>query len=263
MKIAPDGTAYDVTGPGHAPVLVFIHGMGLCSAVWDEMLPEFQGYRIIRYDLYGHGQSAPAPKDMSLTTLAKQAVGLLDHLEITAATFIGFSIGGMINRRIAMDFPERVQQLVILNSPHDRGPAEQVAVEARAKQTQRDGPGATVDAAVARWFTPECLASGHDAPKRAREWVIATDHQSYAQTAWVLANGVVELTHHDPPITHPTLVITSENDERSTPAMSRAIAAEIDGAELHIIPDLKHMGLVEDPAAFARPIRAFLSDPIA
>ncbi|MEM9736569.1 MAG: alpha/beta hydrolase, partial [Pseudomonadota bacterium] len=58
---------------------------------------------------------------------------------------------------------------------------------------------------------------------------------------------------------HPTLVMTAEHDTGSTPAMARAIAAEIEGAETVIIPGLQHMGLVERPDLFALPVVEFFS----
>ena len=74
----------------------------------------------------------------------------------------------------------------------------------------------------------------------------------------MLANGVVELIRPDPPIMLPTLVMTVQHDSGSTPAMARAIASEIPGATAVVLPDLQHMGLVEDVDAFADPIIEFL-----
>ena len=63
---------------------------------------------------------------------ARQLCGLLDHLQIDKAAIVGFSIGGMINRRFALDYADRLSALAILNSPHDRGDEAQALVEARA-----------------------------------------------------------------------------------------------------------------------------------
>jgi pimeloyl-ACP methyl ester carboxylesterase len=93
-----------------------------------------------------------------------------------------------------------------------------------------------------------------------RQWVLANDHQSYAQCRLVLATGVIELIRPETPIDKPTLIITCENDSGSTPAMSHAIAAEIDGAETIVVPNLKHMGLVEKPELFTGPLIRFLDE---
>ena len=255
---ASDGTAYDLTGPAEAPVLALIHGLGLCRHVWDGMLPDFANYRVLNYDLYGHGNSAPPPETASLTVYSDQLADLMDELGIARAHVIGFSIGGMINRRFALDHPGKLSSLVILNSPHDRGEDAQAMVEARAKTVRDQGAMATMDDALKRWFTPDFLASDTAAPALVREWRARVDPESYAQAAWVLANGVRELIRPDPPVTAPSLVITCENDSGSTPAMSHAIAAEISDAETRIIPHLQHLGLMEDASAFTAPILQFL-----
>lgn len=237
--------------------MVFIHGLGLCRDVFADMLPAFLPYRVLTYDLYGHGASEPPPLKASLTVYADQLAGLMDHLGISRAHIVGFSIGGMINRRFTLDHPSKAASLIILNSPHDRGSEAQILVEARAKYVRDQGAFSTFDAALKRWFTPEYLASGKGAAK-VRAWREAVDAESYAQAAWVLANGVVELTGRDGEINIPTLVITCENDSGSTPAMSSDIAAEIAGAQTIIIPKIQHLGLMEEPDVYTKPIRDFL-----
>ena len=130
---APDGTAFEVSGPEGAPWVILIHGLGLSRALWDAHLPAFSRYRVVRYDLLGHGQSAPVTGKCSLADYSAQIAGLMDHLGIVRAHLVGFSIGGMINRRFALDHPDRLASLVILNSPHNRGAQAQEAVEERAK----------------------------------------------------------------------------------------------------------------------------------
>ena len=104
--VTADGTAFDICGPDDAPVMVLIHGLGLCRRLWDaHLVPLAARYRLVRYDLYGHGGSAPPPQAASLTVYADQLKKLLDHLQVTDAVIVGFSIGGMINRRFAMDYP--------------------------------------------------------------------------------------------------------------------------------------------------------------
>ena len=256
--IAPDGTAYDLHGPADAPVIALIHGLGLCREIWDQHLPALrQRYRVINYDLYGHGDSAPPTQRATLSVYAEQLRQLLDHLQIDTAAVVGFSIGGMINRRFAMDHPSRVSALVILNSPHNRGEAAQALVEQRAASVREQGIMSTLDEACKRWFTPACLASTSCADT-VRQWRERVDPESYAQAAWVLANGVRELIAPQPPINSPTLVITCENDSGSTPQMSHDIAAEIDGAQTIIVPGLQHLGLMEAPDAFTRPVLKFL-----
>ena len=254
---APDGTAFDVAGDG--PPVVLIHGLGLCMELWDASLPMWaEAHRAIRYDLYGHGESAPVPRTADLHLYAQQIVGLLDHLDVEQAHIVGFSIGGMINRRLAFDFPDRVASLAILNSPHDRGEAAQQMVEERAATVRNQGALSTMDDALKRWFTPGHLDAHPEHEEAVRRWRVTAEPESYAQAVWVLANGVRELCRPADPITCPSLVLTSEFDTGSTPAMTHSIAAEIPGSETVIVSGMQHLGLMQDPAAFVDPVLAFL-----
>ena len=260
MNHSKAGTAYDLTGPPGAPVLVMVHGLGLTRSTWDDFVPVLaKEYRVLTYDLCGHGQSAAPLANPSLTVLSEQLVHLMDELAIPHATIIGFSLGGMINRRFALDHPSRVAQLVILNSPHERSPAAQRLVEERAAQTGAGGPAANIDTTLERWFTPQFLTGSPETVACVRATVLANDPENYAGHRQVLASGVTELIRPDPPLSTPTLVMTCEHDSGSTPAMSHAIAREIALAECMIVPGLQHLGLIERPEVFTAEILGFLA----
>ena len=253
-----NGTAFDLTGSEAAPLVVLIHGLGLNRKTWQWHGAALAArYRVLTYDLFGHGESPPPPETPSLSVFARQLLDLLDELDIERAALVGFSLGGMINRRFALDHPERVSALAILNSPHERGPEAQRLVEERAARSS-EGPAATLEATIERWFTPGFREAEPAVIETVRQWVLANEPRVYGLCRQVLAKGVVELIRPDPPIEAPALVMTAENDSGSTPAMSQAIAAEIEGAETVILPGLQHMGLVERPALFTGPILRFL-----
>lgn len=260
MAVTGQGTAYDLTGPEGAPVVVLIHGLGLARGVtWRAIAPVLaKRYRVLSYDLPGHGETAPPEGPVSLSALSAQVIGLMDALGIARAALVGFSLGGMINRRCVMDHPERVAGLAILNSPHERDHQAQKMVEASARDSSTGGPAATIEAAIERWFTPEFKNHSSDLVDEVRATVLASDPASYAAHRRVLAEGVTELIRPQPPITHPTLVMTCEQDSGSTPAMSHAIASEIEGAETVIVPGLRHLGLLEQPGRFTPPVLDFL-----
>ena len=261
MSYSWNGTAYELSGRQSDPVVVLIHGLGLNRHMWRKYVPALsRKHQVLTYDLSGHGETNPVPCKPSLKLFAKQLNSLLDQLGIERCTLVGFSLGGMINRRFAMDFPECTSTLVILNSPHERQPEEQRVVEERVKDSARSGPAATIETSLERWFTIEYRSTHTDAINQVRTWIASNDPVYYTQCRQVLACGVTELIRPQPPIAQPTLVITCENDSGSTPAMSRGIAAEIDGAQLVIVPRLQHLGLLEDPEAFINLVVRFLSE---
>ena len=91
-----------------------------------------------------------------------------------------------------------------------------------------------------------------------RCWVMANDITVYHTIYRVLADGVDEIISPTPPIACPTLVMTGDEDFGNGPEMARAIAAEIEGAELCILPGLRHMALAEKPEAVNPPLVRFL-----
>ena len=261
MAVLQNGTAYDLTGPPEAPVVVLIHGLGLTrETTWGKIAPVLaRHYRVLAYDLLGHGGTALPQGAVTLTALSEQLIALMDALGIERAALVGFSLGGMINRRCAMDHPGRVTALGILNAPHDRGEAQQQIVEQRARDTAAGGPAAGIDVTLARWFTESFRSDHPDQVAAVRDIVLANDPANYAAHHQVLAKGVRELIAPKPPITLPMLVITCEHDSGSTPAMSHAIASETPGAETVIVPQLRHLGLIERFELFAQPVQDFLA----
>jgi pimeloyl-ACP methyl ester carboxylesterase len=255
---APDGTAYALDGPVNAPCIVLIHGLGLNRHCWQWTIPALASrYRILSYDLFGHGASPAPPEAPSLTMFSRQLSGLMDHCGIDAAAITGFSLGGMIARRVAQDMPSRVAALAILHSPYKRDTAAQAKIAARVEQARQHGPASTVEAALDRWFTGEFLRANPEIVDLVRSWVTANDIAIYHTIYQVLADGTDEIAAPHPPIACPTLVMTGDEDYGNGPDITRAIAAEIAGAETSILPGLRHMALAEDPDAVNGPLRTF------
>ena len=257
---APDGTAYDVTGAAEAPVVVLIHGLGLNRGQWVFNLPALTGFRVVTYDLLGHGQT-PSPKAAmpTLDHLTGQFQRLLDHLNLHRAALIGFSMGGMVARHFAQSHPSRVRALALLNTPHRRSPEAQAAVAARVSEAETQGPAAMLEAALARWFTAKFRAESPATIDLVRSWVLANDPAFYSRYYRIFADEVLRVVAPDPPLTCPTLVLTGDLDHGNSPPMARAIAADIPGAVTVILPDLRHAALIEDPEAVNRPLAAFLT----
>ncbi len=256
----PDGTTVTSTGPEHAPAVVLIHGLGLNRDCWQWTAPALleAGFRVISYDLYGHGGSAPPPDEPSLMLFSRQLSGVLDHCNCDRAAIAGFSLGGMIARRFTKDYPNRVAALAILFSPHKRKPEAQAAILQRVAQALESGPGTTVEAALERWFTAAHRAAYPKQMDLVRSWVLANDPAIYHRIYRVLADGIEEIVAPSPAIGSPALVMTGEEDFGNGPEMSHAIASEIAGSELHILKGLRHMALAEDPQAVNTPLIAFL-----
>lgn len=260
-----NGTAVEDSGEdsGAGPPVVLVHGLGLNRAMWRWQMPALETrFRVIRYDLYGHGESAPPPGlktgPPTLAMFADQLAGVLDGLGVQRAAVIGFSLGGMIVRRFIMDYPGRAAALGILNSAHNRTAAERDAVMKRARLAAAEGPAATVDAALERWFTPGFAEQNSDVLKLVRGWVTANDPNIYPQIYKILAEGDAEITESLAAFDGLVLVMTAENDTGAPPETARRMAASAQNAKTVILPDLRHMALAEDPEAVNNALLSFL-----
>ncbi len=109
--------AYNLLGSEDAPVVVLGHALGSSSEIWGYQLPLLTPkFRVLAYDIPGHGESDPPVAQDSFDDLAVDLAELLDHTQIGRITFVGLSIGGMIAQHFALLYPDRLQALVLCST---------------------------------------------------------------------------------------------------------------------------------------------------
>ena len=97
-----------VEGPADAPAVVLSSSLGTTTAVWDRQVAELaRRFRVIRYDLRGHGSSPVPPGPYDISDLGADIVALLDRLGVERADLAGLSIGGMASMWVAAFAPGR------------------------------------------------------------------------------------------------------------------------------------------------------------
>ncbi len=259
MAVTQSGeTHYTIEGSGSP--LILVHGLGMHREMWRPLMPALVAkHKVITYDLAGHGQSSPPADPVTLGSLSEQLLRLMDELQIVKAALTGFSLGGMVVRRFAVDHPEYASAVIVLNSAHGRTEAECEAVRKRVEQAKISGPGATIDAAIERWFTPEFRSARPEAIAEVRAAVLAQDRAVYPKLYRVLADGDAEIATSIASLRLPLLAMTSKDDPGNTPEMSRRMAGLVPGAEVRIVPGLRHMGIWEQPQIFTHAILDFLA----
>jgi 3-oxoadipate enol-lactonase len=241
---ATDGTFWWVDGGG--PAVVLIHGVGLDHAMWAAQAEALAGaFTVVRYDMAGHGLSARLPGPPDLAAYAAQLCRLLVELGIDAAHLVGFSMGGLVAQRFALDHPDRVRRLVLMNTVYDRPEAARHAVLERLETAVREGPSAGIEAALERWFTPGFRGARPDAIAAVRRRLEANDPEGFLAAYRVFATADRELAGRLFAIAAPTLVMTGADDRGSTPEMARLMVEAIPGARLDIIPAMRHLLPVE------------------
>ena len=236
--------------------VLLIHGVGLDHRMWDAQEQAFSGrLRVVRYDMLGHGRSANPPGERNVIDFVSQLDQLLMNLSFKRASLVGFSMGGLVARAFAGRHPERVERLVLVSTVYNRVEAERAAV--RARYAAAESGGNLTDAALTRWLSPE-FAEVHPEAVAAVRWRLqANDRDGFLRAYRVFAEAY-DVEEDLAAIACPSLVITGELDSGSTPAMARAMAAELPNAEALILPGLRHMVPIEGSGVLNRALLAFL-----
>ena len=150
MQIDANGIsiAYELAGPGDAPVVVLSHSLATNFGMWSPQFEALQrNYRVLRYDTRGHGRTSAPAGAYDLETLAADAVALLDALDMARVNWVGLSMGGMIGQVMALDHGDRIGALALCDTAS--------AVPAAAASTWDE-----------RISIPGRRAPGHRAPAR-------------------------------------------------------------------------------------------------
>lgn len=240
-------TAFDDTG-GDLPPVILIHGVGLSRHMWAAQVAALRAsYRVVTLDMLGHGDSSAPRADAGLEDYADAVVALMDRLGIEQATLIGFSMGALVSRAFALKYPERLTGLVFLNGVFERTEQVRATILSRVGEVERSGPGANVEAAITRWFSPAWLEAHPEYVAELRAYMAANDWQGYLITYRLFATQDSYGADRLGEIAVPVLVATGEHDVGSTPAMAQALAARIAGAKVAIVADARHMMPVEMP----------------
>jgi Predicted hydrolases or acyltransferases (alpha/beta hydrolase superfamily) len=116
-------THYEIAGPEHGPVVVFIHGFSVPYYMWDRNFTELShaGYRVVRYDIYGRGLSDRPKVVYDRQLFVTQLIELLASLTINEPIhLVGNSMGGAVAAAFAADFPERVGKLILIDPFYEK-----------------------------------------------------------------------------------------------------------------------------------------------
>jgi len=97
---------------------VLVHGGFVDLRMWDPQVEAFSSdYRVLRYDLRGHGRTGPSPRRRyTVELLAEDLRALLDGLELAQVSLCGLSLGGMVAQAFAARHPERLRALVLADT---------------------------------------------------------------------------------------------------------------------------------------------------
>lgn len=244
---------YEILGADNAETITLIMGLGAQLTRWPPALVDMlvdRGFRVIRFDNRDIGLSTWFnPGDVyELADMAKDAVGLLDHVGVAKTHLVGASMGGMIGQLVAATWPDRVLSFTSIMSSTGAPGTLDATLEAMAvlttpapnPQTDLEGflahsvrnarvigsPAYPQDEAVLR------ERAEADMRRAFNPWGVARQRQA------VQRDG--DRTERLKTVTAPTVVLHGADDPLVPLAGGQATAKAIAGAELRVIPGMGH-----------------------
>ncbi|MEH6676227.1 alpha/beta fold hydrolase [Phenylobacterium sp.] len=244
---------YETFGPDDAPAVLLINGLGSQMTRWPVPFCEklvARGYRAIRFDNRDVGRSTwfQSGDRYTLSDMAADAMGLLDHLKIDKAHVAGVSMGGMIAQTVAIEHPGRVLSLTSIMSATGAPGTMDSTPEAAAVLTQV-APDPTVDEEA---FVVHGMKNARTIGSPAYPWtdealrerVLSEMRRAFNPKGVQRQRGAIgasgDRTEKLAKLNVPTVVLHGEVDPLIPKAGGEATARAIPGAELRIIPGMGH-----------------------
>jgi len=258
MRIKANGIAfnYEIEGLEGAPWLVFSNSLATNLSMWDPQAADLKrSFRVLRYDQRGHGGTDVPAGRYAYATLVADALALFDALDIKRPHFCGLSMGGATALGLAELHPDRVDRVVVCDSPAMSTPASAQQWEERIAAAQKGGIESLVESTMARWFPPETHAAKPAHLDEVRAMIRTTPVNGFIGCAAALAD-------HDyntavATVTRPVLFIAGAKDG-VTPAAMRQMHEKLPGSAFVELPGAGHISNMDQPARFTRAIAEFL-----
>ena len=244
---------------GKGKPLVLLHGYAGGMGYWRPMVTDLKKeFDVIALDLPGFAGSADEPAPDSIEGHASAVIELMDDLGVECFSLLGFSMGGMIAQQATLDYPTRIETLILYGSsavgdlPHRFEPWE-AAIEG----VETEGVEAIADKTSVTWFV-----KGRDDPYYAecREACKGASPEACvkvmrAMQHWSSMDRLGELKL-------PTMVIVGDQDKSTKPSDSMVLWEGIEGSNLCVLPGCAHGAHMEKPSLFNQILADFLRESV-
>mgnify|MGYP006278154683 CR=1 FL=1 len=244
---------YDVYGEGQP--LILIHGLGVTHQMWKWQIEELKkDFKIIVYDIPGHGQSENKFEDNVYRGLADDLVGLMDHLDIEKAALCGLSLGGRVALATAVHHPDRVSKLMVSSTFEQvKGLLERFQTWLGTKIIKSKSLKEIIDMSADNFFPDSKDEEARELYKKEGMKVekAAIDRLSEAANQVSYGEDIKK-------IDVPTLVFAGGHEKNMAKKISKRIADAIPKAKVEIIPDVGHVWNMQKPQLFNQKVREFI-----
>lgn len=249
---------YRIDGKEGAPYVTFVTGIANDHTMWDAQVPAIgREFRILRYDLRGHGDTEATEGDYTIDLLVKDLLGLLAELNISKTHLVGLGLGGGIAQAAAIAEPVRFRTLAACCCRAKMVPEFAALWHKLRAAVATDGLDVIVEPTVQRWFSEEFKAKHPDVLQNVRNMIRGTTLFGYlGVTAAFLG---LDVEGRLPQIRVPTLYLSGAEDAiGGPPALMAELAKKVPGAVHRSVQKAAHIANMQNPEGFNATLGDFL-----
>lgn len=251
---------------GRGEPVLFVHGITTYSFIWDGLLPYFRDYGVVNVDLAGCGQADMSPEvEYALPAHAERLAAMLDELRIERVHLVAHDVGGGVAQVFAVEYPERLIDLTLINPVgYDYWPVQPISI--MRAPILRQLALAALDLGI---FTQLIKRGVHRkervtdelmdrfwAPLRTRE-----GRKAFLRFAKSLDNRyLLEIVPRLERLTVPTLIIRGDGDKYLSDSICVRLARDLPRSRLVRFPDAGHFAQVDVPEDLSRTILTFFEE---
>jgi 3-oxoadipate enol-lactonase len=238
--------------------VTFVTGIANDLSMWDGQVAALErDFRILRYDLRGHGGTPPGAGEYTIDLLVSDLNALLDDLKIRKTSMVGLGLGGAIAQAFAIAHPDRVEKLVPCCCRARMVPDFAAMWHKLRETVQKNGLETIVEPTVQRWFSADFKARHPEVLEKIRRMIRGTTQEGYmGVTAAFLGLDVEDDLGS---IKAPTLYVSGAEDKLGgPPSLMEGLAAKVKGARHVSVPSAAHIANIQNPEGFNRVLSDFL-----
>ena len=238
-------------GHADAPLVVLGPSLGTSTILWEDVIPALAAhFRVVAWDLPGHGASPAASESFTVDELAD---AVADAVGGEPFLYAGVSLGGAVGLCLALRHPAQVRRAAIVASGAKLGDPE--GWLERAAQVRAQSTSSLIIPSAQRWFAPDSIARRPELSGRLLHALQGADDESYALCCEALAAYDVRGSLGG--IRMPVLAVWGQYDGVAPEAKSAEIASGVTDGSIAEIADAAHLPPAEQPEAVAATLLQF------
>jgi 3-oxoadipate enol-lactonase len=252
--------SYIDEGSINTPAIILIHGFPLNKAMWNKQIGKLkENYRVIAYDIRGHGNSDAGDDDFSIELFVNDLLSLMDALKIDKTILCGFSMGGYIALNAIENYSGRFNALLLCdtNCAADIPEAKEKRMKA-IESIKEKGLEQYAEESLKKLFAPISFSTHIEEIAKVKEMIMKTSEQSIYKTLHALADRK-ETCSKLQEIKVPVLIMVGKEDEITPPAVAQMMQKKIKGSKLHVIERAGHLSNIENNDEFNEHLIKFVS----